>query len=418
MKKILVISWFYPPINSSEGLVTYKLLKASNYEYTVFTQNSNDLWSYSKTDTLPQSNNVSVHFSKADTLESWQNEAVEFYRSHSNDFDIVMTRSMPPESHKVGLEIKQINPSIKWIASFGDPIANNPYTKIALSQPSPYSYKNCRNLLGIISPKRLIRSVLFNRYLRKQKHLLKKESKFQNSIIETANVMIMNSSYQKEYMLKDYPENITNKAVVLYHSFDETLYPKKTTSQPGKTKMVYVGHLDDIRSPKLFLEAVNELNEADPNLKDKLEISFYGHISDNDKLYVINNQLTDIVKVRKSVSYLDSLKIMTECDWLLQIDANISSAVEKNIFFAAKLADYIGTGNKIFGITMYNGISAEIMRNLKAVVASHSKEEIKNYLWLILYNDFESYVNMEYRNEFNSATVAEKFDKLISDLNN
>ena len=26
MKKILVISWFYPPINSSEGLVTYKLL--------------------------------------------------------------------------------------------------------------------------------------------------------------------------------------------------------------------------------------------------------------------------------------------------------------------------------------------------------------------------------------------------------
>ena len=28
MKRILVISWYFPPINSSEGLVTYKLLNS------------------------------------------------------------------------------------------------------------------------------------------------------------------------------------------------------------------------------------------------------------------------------------------------------------------------------------------------------------------------------------------------------
>ncbi|MFR8622331.1 hypothetical protein [[Ruminococcus] torques] len=38
-----------------------------------------------------------------------------------------MTRSMPPESHEIGLKIKEIKPEIKWIASFGDPIANNPF---------------------------------------------------------------------------------------------------------------------------------------------------------------------------------------------------------------------------------------------------------------------------------------------------
>ena len=38
MKKILVISWYFPPVNSSEGLVTFKLLKNSEYEYDVFTQ--------------------------------------------------------------------------------------------------------------------------------------------------------------------------------------------------------------------------------------------------------------------------------------------------------------------------------------------------------------------------------------------
>ena len=46
MKRILVISWFFPPVNSSEGLVTYKLLNNSKFTYDVYTQNSNDNWSY------------------------------------------------------------------------------------------------------------------------------------------------------------------------------------------------------------------------------------------------------------------------------------------------------------------------------------------------------------------------------------
>ena len=32
-KKILVITWFYPPVNSSEGLVTYKLLNILRIVY-------------------------------------------------------------------------------------------------------------------------------------------------------------------------------------------------------------------------------------------------------------------------------------------------------------------------------------------------------------------------------------------------
>ena len=52
MKKILVITWFYPPVNSSEGLVTYKLLNNSKYEYDVFTQKNSASWSYGNKETL------------------------------------------------------------------------------------------------------------------------------------------------------------------------------------------------------------------------------------------------------------------------------------------------------------------------------------------------------------------------------
>jgi len=414
LKRILVISWFYPPINSSEGLVTYKLLKASEYEYTVFTQNSSDLWSYGKEDFLPTSENVSVHFSKADNLEDWEKESVEYYKANIDKFDIVMTRSMPPESHKVGLKIKKINPNIKWIASFGDPIADNPYTKIATYFPSPYSYKNCRNILGYISPKRIIKSFLFNcREWKRRRSVLKSENEFQSSIFKYSDYIIMNSSYQRDYMLEGCSDEIKNKAVVLNHSFDESLYPAKTAKATDKIKMTYVGHLDDIRTPKLLFSAIKELYDEHQNLSDKIEFSFYGNLSDADKLFIINNQLTDLIKVKKAVSYTESLEIMSNSDWLLQIDANIYSAYDKNIFFAAKLADYIGSGSKIFGITMMNGISADIMRNLNTVVMSHSKEEIKNYLWLIIFNGLNAEINQEFRNEFNSKSVAKKFDEII-----
>ena len=127
MKKILVISWFYPPINSSEGLVTYKLLRNSKLQYDVCMQESNASWSYGNKEYLPECENVRKIPIQADTLEIWKNKTIEYFNAHKKEYDIIMTRSMPPESHEIGLKIKEIKPEIKWIASFGDPIANNPF---------------------------------------------------------------------------------------------------------------------------------------------------------------------------------------------------------------------------------------------------------------------------------------------------
>ena len=416
-KRILVISWFYPPINSSEGLVTYKLLKASKSDYDVFTQKSNPLWSYGNKDYLPDCKNINTIFSKVDNLDSWVTDAIEFYNANMDKYDIVMTRSMPPESHKIGLAIKKINPKIKWIASFGDPIAENPYTKISLTYESPHSVKNCANLLGVISPKRIIKNTIFKiKYKRQRDFYLKKDLKLQNSIFKYADTLIFNSEYQKNYMLDKQSSEIIDKALVLNHSYDASLYPEKEKKN-DKIKFCYIGHLDTIRTPLLLLKAIRKLYKENPNLSEKAVFEFYGHMSDSDKLYIINHELTDVIKVKNPVSYLKSLEIMQSSDWLLHIDADISSVVNENIFFAAKLADYIGTGNSIFGITMLSGISADILKNLNALSTSYSAQEIKNYLWLIIYNNYTLEINKDFQNEFNSLNVAKKFDEYILKLN-
>lgn len=413
-KRILVISWFYPPVNSSEGLVTYKLLKASKNNYDVFTQKNNALWSYGNKNELPDSENVKPIFAKSKKLEDWVEEAVDYYTKNSEKYDIIMTRSMPPESHKIGLKIKKINPKVKWIASFGDPIADNPYTKIAIECSSPHSVKTCTKFRGIISPKRIIRNAMFKiRYIKIQKTYLGENSKLQKSIISNADYLLFNSNEQKEYMLGE--ENKDKKSIVLNHSFDQSLYPKEK-EEHKKIELNYVGHLDAIRTPKKLFEAINELYKEDEKLGEKVIFNFYGDMADSDKLFIINNELTDIIKIKKPVSYLTSLKIMKDSDWLIHVDADLSKIINKNIFFAAKLADYIGANNKIFGITMENGVSADILRNLNSIVTSYSAQEIKNYLWLIIYNNYSVEINEEYRKIFSSNEVAKNFDEFIKNI--
>ena len=135
--KGFVVSCFFPPVISSEGLVTFRLLKNSKFEYDVFTQNSNTAWSYGNKDINLLSRNINTLFSESDNLQIWVEEAVKYYDEHKEEYSFIMTRSMAPEAHEVGLAIKKKYPNVKWIASFGDPICNNPHNYF-INPKNPY----------------------------------------------------------------------------------------------------------------------------------------------------------------------------------------------------------------------------------------------------------------------------------------
>lgn len=421
MKRILVISWFFPPINSSEGLVTYKLLNNSQYEYDVYTQKSNDSWAYGKNDFLPLNDNIKCVFSTATNLNEFTDAAMKYYVANIDKYDIIMTRSMPEESHVLGLKIKKLNSKIIWIASFGDPIGNNPFTLSAIRNVNPYSVKN-RYLrkMGIkemLSPKRFLKSCLYEkRYKQNYDLYIKDKNRLEEDIIKNCDYIICNNSFQKEYITKNnsnYSDEIKDKFILLPHTYDDKLYPSEKSKKGNKLVFSYIGHLDDIRTPRLFLEAVNKLNTENENLADLVEFNFYGNMSFNDKVYIIDNELFDVVKIRKPVSYIESLEIMKNSDWLIHIDANLFEIMDENIFFAAKLADYIGSKTNIMSLTMLDGASADIMRDIEGLITTYSKEEVYNYLYLIVYKGFEVNMNSENMCEFSAVNVAQKFDNFI-----
>lgn len=421
MKKLkgLVISWYFPPINSSEGLCTFKLLKNSSFDYDVYTQKNNKSWSYDTNEDKLISKNINSIFSETDDIKKWTEEGITKFSNNCSGYDFVMSRSMAPESHEIALTIKAKNPDLLWIASFGDPIANNPYNKLTMHE-SPYKVKG-KGILSfsfryIISPKRIIKNLLWNyknkKYIKNCTRILKDE-KLQDIVLKKADVIIFNNEYQMNYMLENYDDSIKKKALLLYHGYDKDFYKKSSKKINEKYTISHLGHLDDIRTPRNFLKALSRLKKELPNLYDKLQVNLYGEMSDKDKIFIVDNDLYDVVKFKKPVKYFESLKVMQQSDLLLLIDANLGTVIPNNIFYAAKLADYIGSKSNIFGITMQEGPSYNIIKDIGGVVSSHSTDDIYNNLVMILENKINLSNNMD--KKFDMVTISKKFDNRIYD---
>lgn len=422
VKKGLVISWYFPPINSSEGLCTFKLLKNSNYSYDVYTQKNNKSWSYDTNEDKLISQNINTIFSEKSDIKEWVTEGVEQFSETMENYDFMMSRSMAPESHEIALEIKKKNPNLLWIASFGDPIDNNPYTKLTIME-SPYKVKGkgilSQSIKYVFSPKRIIKNIFWeyrDRKYKKNHTRFYKDAKLQDEVLKKCDVIIFNNVYQMEHMLKGYRDNIKEKALILPHGYDVDFYEKNKKDKKNKEteyKISYLGHLDDIRTPKNFLKALCRLKEKKRALYDKLNIEIYGNMAISDKVFMVDNDICDVVKFKKPVKYFESLSVMKESDLLLLIDANLGTVISKNIFYAAKLADYIGSGSNILGITMLDGPSADIIKEVGGVVSSHSVEDIYNNLVIILEEKIDIFNNDRKKN-YDMRTIAKSFDNTIS----
>ncbi len=69
-------------------------------------------------------------------------------------------------------------------------------------------------------------------------------------------------------MLSSCGKEIAKKAVVLPHSFDAELYDASIAPRSSdKIQMVYIGHLDATRTPRLFLKGIAALKKEHPTLQ-------------------------------------------------------------------------------------------------------------------------------------------------------
>ena len=404
--KIFVASWFYVPVTTSEALVTYKLLANSENEYVVCSARSNK-WSYKKDSEL-KSDNITQYIIETDDFNEYVEKAVELYKEliKTQKFDAIMTRSLPPESQLVGFKIKEIDKEVPWIASLADPIGNNPYE-------TTFFFLNNRH--------KIIRKLYSNAphmFMEKICPLVKKPAfikmsqlyRLEKKVLEKADVIITPTEAQAKYIM--HKEEIYNKkSLVVPHSYDKRLYKEAPAIKNEKFTFTFIGQSDAYRSIEPVIRAMKLIKDINPQLFNKIKIRLIGNIPSEMKDMVYVYFLQDSISIEGSCDYFESLKIMQESDCLIHVDAWFDMLQHGSIFFAAKIADYLGARRPILGITDPQCPAGQIITACGGMCCKIDPADVAKAMIKIM--DGNITVNEEQAEKFSSVNVGKEYDEAI-----
>lgn len=417
--RIFVASWFFPPNTSSEGIVTYKLLRNSTHSYDVVTVTSHR-WGY-KNDFPINDDNIRVILLNTDSVEEWTRKAVELFRKEhvSTPYDAFMTRCMPREALEVGIKLKQEFPDVPWICSLADPVGNDPYARLQIKQSDDFSNREKKYALAELA-------LPPDKWTRKwENHASNNISgqfrfkRLQNIALQTADLLIAPCFEQAAYMA-----NGVERARVIHilpHSFDDALFemaPEIHLLEPGKFHFSFFGYSYQQRSVQPFIEALKWIRMRCPDFLGQIQMHIFGNYEADLEKSVVQYGLDSVVLLHGSVDYLKSLAIMKQSDCLLHVDTYFPEFEGSggSIFLAGKLADYVGAGKPIIGITGYGSPSWNVIDLLGG--KTFLPEDIIGTAHAMIKfatGSFPLQQNEYFRNCYNAKHLAAGFDALLAE---
>ena len=421
-RHIFVASWFFPPNSSSEGFVTWKLLRNSAHEYDVVCSTSHK-WGYSGTMQVSEPN-INIHPVETDDLRVWVSKAIEMFEALyiERKYDAVMTRSMPPEAVEVGREIKRRHPEVKWIASFGDPIANNPYSMAGIEGNDTLPQQDVRGFLEDMA-------LTCDRWRRDWREYPDASIRYeagmrvlQDTALDDADMILCPVQEQMEYMISGRAQK--KPFFVVPHTYDESLYPDECSEEcpalpADRVKLVYLGYSDARRSLLPVVRALRDLQRHYPQLAAKICLHVFGNYPHDLSDYANSYQMPrELVMFHENCSYAQSLAVMKHADWLLHVDAFFGKLqTGGSIFLAGKLADYLGAGKPVLAMTGNGSPAFHVVKNYGGIVCQTWDElGLLNALVQIARGKHGVAVDMKARSLFDARKAAAMFDSWLADL--
>ncbi|WP_200756556.1 glycosyltransferase [Effusibacillus dendaii] len=409
MDRILVISYFAPPVLSAESILVGKLLPELAKRYQIDLVAVGDDPDFRKDETMGQwmdVENLTVHryhnpkpvnkivrrlYQKGSSMfqdmnDRWLRQVLLHYKPQG-PFQLIYSRSMPGISHLVAYEFKQ-RLGIPWVAQFSDPWAHNPY----------------------------------NRYPLPVMHQV--EERNEAKVIRAADRFVFPTDEIRRLVASSYPdEDVTDRSIVLPHCFDERLYGPSEGESPAagshdnRIVLSYIGDFYGLRSPEPILKALALLNEQHPQTAAKIHLQIVGNVESTfvPLLSKYGDMLKTTIERTGQVSYLESLQKMKQSDILLLIDA----PSDENIFLPSKLIDYFGARKPILGITAEKGTTANLLREQSfPVIDPRDPERIAAEL-LAMAERLDLFQQKAETNDlrmFEVKTVADQLSKLFEQL--
>ena len=366
MKKILIISTFYKPIQcvAANRINAFaKYLHEFGYDVTVLTcgyeynvgENIEGgirvirLINESKGILSPfdthQKENKFIHYMKClynigiqnisiDSDANWTKIALikAEHLMKEYDFDYILSSALPIGPHIVGMELKKKYPKIKWIADMRD----------AISEPR-----------GV--------SCIYKYQIRK----------LEKNILNTCDYLLAVSKPQLELFKAHYEGNDIDKFYQIRNGFDFVFEPNRLKNKKAYFSIIYAGSFYGARKPNnFFLALLRVLKKQETNLKVRI-------IGNKDPIEIPLG-LRNIVSEESTLPYEAICKEMKNADALLMVTP---SCLEKGIY-TGKLFDYLGSGTPIIALAPPDDVAGQLIKQANAgyVAANEDVDAIENII--------------------------------------
>lgn len=396
--KLAFFTFYYPPLMAPRSIQISRTVKHSRHQISIVCADADktrdrtleNVWPNNpcRTVRLPWAKhgwylpwNVLLHPPVPDHYRQWAMTAAHrtladgFFR----DQDVFVSFGYPMSDHLGGLVIKRTT-GLPWVAHFSDPWSDSPY----------------RGRWPLVS--------MFNR---RQEY----------AVVRNADRIVFTSEETLDLVMRKYPSAWHGKARVLPHAFDPSLYGTPET-RSGKFLIRYLGALRKPRTPDAFLRGLLCLAQTYPDILARIQVELIGRVESDMNLQAVQNALpAESLQLKGSVDYATSLRMMSEADLLLVLDAPFDTSV----FLPSKLIDYIGAGRPILAVTPA-GTSAELVTKLGGwAVTPDDPTSIAAVLVeavsaLAGRNTGMTWGIPEVRNRFNAPHVIAAFDDLVEEI--
>ncbi|MBU1082993.1 glycosyltransferase family 4 protein [Patescibacteria group bacterium] len=351
MKKVLFISYFFPPIYSVESTMALNTIKyLTQYGWEPLTVASNHSREFGIDSSTIVAVSAGLNITRADSTENfisrflnwlgivpdamfgWRTGATAVAREllAQHKIEAIISRANPITSHLIALTIKRIHPELPWVVLFGDPWTQNPYVKYRWPWIKPY------------------------------------REKIERQILNTADTVIVTTELTKQLIISKY--GLAHKIHVLPNTYDpsEFVHLKTRSGTSSPVVLTYAGNFYGLRSPEPLLKALKILREQDVNIIEHLKIQFVGSLAKFINL-IDQHQVGDLVKIIGQLPRARTLEVLAQSDGFISIDAGWPVP---SIFLPAKLMDYLALNKPILAITPDGEVDQLIRATRTGLVAS------------------------------------------------
>lgn len=328
------------------------------------------------------SNFIRSNFFIPDARKFWIKPSVRFLKEYiKNDaVDLIVSSGPPHSMHIIALLLKR-NLNIPWIADFRDPWTNIDY------------YKN----------------LLLTFWADKKHHRLEKK------VLTTADCILAVGPTMNEEFTKEGAKRVKT----LTNGFDDYDLPAEKSKHDRKFSITHVGSIPKSRNAETLWEALSDLIKTQKGFGDHLQINLIGKIdySVTDSLNKYN--LINFTTQHKYIPHLQALEKMSMSQVLLLLINNTQNA--KSIL-TNKFFEYLSVKRPILAIGPSDGDIANILVSTKAGKISefkdleNIKENILSYYHLYLMNKLEiNSVNIDKFSRFNiTKELVNTFEEVVN----